>query len=146
MNVQIKLLRDNAKLPTRGSDSAVGYDLYAAPVDNQPIVIKAHGFASIPLGISTSFDDGIGAFIFARSGIACKNGIRPANCVGVIDPDYRGEWQACLRNDSDVDFTVESGMRVAQVVFKQVELPAFERVSELSSSLRGEGGFGSTGK
>lgn len=146
MSYKIKLLRDDAKMPTRGSDFAVGYDLYAAIPDSGTVVIPAHSKQPIPLGISSELPDGVGAFIFARSGIACKSGIRPANCVGVIDPDYRGEWVACLFNDSDTDFTVKTGDRVAQVVFKKVELPELELADVLEDSVRGNGGFGSTGK
>lgn len=146
MKVLFKRVDENAKLPTRGSAQAIGYDVYAYIPNNGSVIVSAHGSEMISLGISAVLPDGVGAFLMARSGLACKHGIRPSNCVGLIDPDYRGEWKMSLRNDTDKDFTITHGDRIGQVVFKRAEFPEFSEVDELPTSDRGEGGFGSTGK
>lgn len=144
--VKIKKLRPTATIPTWESTHAAGADLYA---DNQgspfPIKIKPQETVMVPLGISTEFDPSHAAFIYARSGLASKKGLAPANKVGVIDADYRGEWMVALHNHSHETQYIEHGDRIAQVVFKEVEHPEFVDVEELTETERGEGGFGSTG-
>jgi len=143
--MKIKLLNDLAKLPTRGSDYAAGWDLYAAT--DKEITIYPHETVKVGTGIAIEIPNPswFGA-IFARSGIATKQGLRPANCVGVIDADYRGELIVALHNDSDQTQMVEAGSRIAQlVILPFVDINNFEIVDELSDSERGERGFGSTG-
>lgn len=144
--VKIKKLSPTATIPTWGSKYAAGADLYA---DNQnspfPIKIRPLETVIIPLGFSTEFDPSHAAFIYARSGLASKKGLAPANKVGVIDADYRGEWKVALHNHSDETQYIEHGERIAQVVFKEVEHPEFVDVEELTETERGAGGFGSTG-
>jgi dUTP pyrophosphatase len=142
-NVEIKLLRDNAKIPTRGSERAGGYDLYAA-ID-KPVTVQPHTTEKIGTGISMALpNDTIGA-IFARSGLATKKGLRPANCVGVCDADYRGEYIVALHNDSDIEQTIEPGERIAQLIILPFYPVIFNEVEELTETDRGDGGFGSTG-
>ena len=100
----------------------------------------------IPTGIAISMGrDDVAAFVYARSGLASKHGIAPANCVGVIDSDYRGEIKVALKNHSDREFTVAPGDRIAQMVIAPIAVASFEAVSELDDTERGSGGFGSTG-
>lgn len=151
--MDIKLLRDNAKLPTKGSEYAAGYDLYAATdkvgfddwTTHASIEIQPHETKMIPTGIAIAIPNGMWGGVFARSGLATKQGLRPANCVGVIDSDYRGEIFVALHNDTNEIRYVYDGDRIAQLVF----LPVFDEpwiiVEELDSTSRGEGGFGSTG-
>jgi dUTP pyrophosphatase len=144
--VKIKKLSPTATIPTWGSTHAAGADLYA---DNQGspfhIKIEPQETKLIPLGISSEFDPGHAAFIFARSGLATKKGLAPANKVGVIDADYRGEWMVPLHNHSHQTQYIEHGERIAQVVFKEIERPQFVDTEELTDTERGDGGFGSTG-
>lgn len=151
--MDIKLLRDNANLPTKGSEYAAGYDLYAA-IDkvgfddwttHVPIEIPPHETKMIPTGIAIAIPNGMWGGVFARSGLATKQGLRPANCVGVIDSDYRGEIFVALHNDTNDTRYVYDGDRIAQLVFLPVFDEPFIIVDELDSTDRGEGGFGSTG-
>lgn len=144
--VQIKKLNELAKLPTAGSQYAAGYDLYACTENRADVVIAPHTTAKIGSGIAVALPEGTFGAIFARSGLASKEGLRPANCVGVIDADYRGECIIALHNDSEAERTVHHGDRIAQMVLLPFLPMEFEEVSELSETARGEGGFGSTGK
>lgn len=142
--VNIKKLTDTTKTPTRGSEHAAGYDLYA-DVKNQ-VTISPHETEKIGTGLAIEIPDGYFGAIFARSGLAAKEGLRPANCVGVCDSDYRGEYIVAVHNDSDQPRTIEPGERIAQLVVMPYLAVTFEEVAELTDTNRGEGGFGSTGK
>ena len=133
-----------AQLPTRGSEKAAGYDLYAAL--DKPVIIEPHKTVKIDTGLQFEIPDGYFAAIYARSGIAAKEGLRPANCTGVCDSDYRGNYIVALHNDSDTARTVEPGERIAQMVVIPYLSVSFEESEELSGTERGEGGFGSTGR
>ena len=141
--VPVKRLSSGAKLPTYGSLEAAGADLYACL--EQPVIIEPGASAWISTGIALEIPRGCAGLIYARSGMACKKGLAPANKVGVIDSDYRGEVVVVLHNHGDRPQKVESGERIAQLVITPVLTPAYEEVKELSSSERGAGGFGSTG-
>jgi len=145
VNVKVKKLNVNAKLPTRGSLQAAGYDLYAC-LDSDTFTIKPHETVKIGTGLSIEVPEGYFGGIFARSGLASNKGLRPANCVGVADSDYRGEYIISLHNDSDMSQTITQNERIAQLVILPFLSVAFEEVSELSETKRGDGGFGSTGK
>lgn len=140
--IQIKRLRDTAVIPTRGSEKAAGYDLYAtANYDIAP-----HSTIKVGTGISIALPDNSFGAIFARSGLATKKGLRPANCVGVCDSDYRGEYIVPLHNDTDEMMSIEAGERIAQLIVMPFIPVEFEEVDELDETERGAGGFGSTGK
>lgn len=140
--IQIKRLRDTAVIPTRGSEKAAGYDLYAtANYDIAP-----HSTVKVGTGISIALPDNSFGAIFARSGLATKKGLRPANCVGVCDSDYRGEYIVPLHNDTDEMMSIEAGERIAQLIVMPFIPVEFEEVDELDETERGVGGFGSTGK
>lgn len=141
--IKVKPLRENAILPTYGSDEAAGADLYAC-ID-APITIEPHQTVFIPTGLSMALPKKTGGFIMARSGLACKKGLAPANKVGLIDSDYRGEFMVALHNHSNVAQTIEPKERIAQLVIVPVLTPEYEQVDELDSTQRGAGGFGSTG-
>ena len=144
LEVKIQKAKPNAKLPTWGSVNAAGADLYAC-TDDLVIEIPSHETVMIPLGIKSEFTPGYAAMLYARSGLASKKHLAPANKVGVIDADYRGEWMVALHNHSNQTQIIENGERIAQVVFHEVEHPEFIEVESLSETDRGEGGFGSTG-
>lgn len=144
MEIKIKKLKENAVIPTRGSEKAAGYDLYAA-LDSESIIIKPHETAKIGTGLSIAVPDGYFGAIFARSGLASKKGLRPANCVGVADSDYRGEYIVALHNDTDEERVVENGERIAQLVIMPFLSAEFSLQEELDETERGAGGFGSTG-
>lgn len=149
--LKIKKLHDDTALPTLGSEYAAGYDLYAYLNDeysmgNRRITIPSHGTVKIGTGISMAVPQGYFGAIFARSGLATKQGLRPANCVGVVDCDYRGEVIVALHNDSDTNKIVTHGDRIAQLVLLPYQHMAIKAVAELDETERGEGGFGSTGK
>lgn len=141
-NVKIKKLSPNATIPTYGSPYAAGADLYSAMDE---VVIKPHTTTLIKTGISLELPVGFAGLIYARSGLASKRGLAPANKVGVIDCDYRGEVMVALHNHSNEEQTVARGERIAQLVITPYVTANFEEVDELSSTERGEGGFGSTG-
>ena len=149
IDVKIKLLSDTAKLPTYGSELAAGADLYAdlKPHSNigEPLYIGPHETVKVGTGIACELPEGYCALIFARSGLATKLGLRPANCVGLCDEDYRGEYIVAIHNDSEVERIVEPGERIAQVVFMPYVQANFEVNDELSDTERGDGGFGSSG-
>ncbi|MBS1403152.1 MAG: dUTP diphosphatase [Oscillospiraceae bacterium] len=146
MQVKVKKLRPDATLPRRGSAAAAGYDLYAAPADGQPVDIAPHGTAMIGTGLAFAIPTGYFGGVFARSGLASKQGLRPANCVGVIDADYRGECLVALHNDGDTPRTVQPGDRIAQLVILPFLAAEFDEAEQLDDTARGSGGFGSTGK
>ena len=144
MGVKIKRLRDGAKIPTRGSSAAAGYDLYACP-DKESVTIAPHTSEKIGTGIAVAVPDGYFAAIFARSGLAAKQGLRPSNCVGVADSDYRGEYFISLHNDTDAEKTIHFGDRIAQMVILPYLSVEFSETDTLDETERGAGGFGSTG-
>ena len=143
MEINIKLLNENAKVPARGSEYAAGYDLYAAT--DYDIEIAPHSTVKIGTGISVELPNGTFGAIFARSGLATKKGLRPANCVGVCDSDYRGEYIVPMHNDTDEVMTIASGERIAQLIVMPFVGIEFNIVNELTETKRGDGGFGSTG-
>ena len=143
MEINIKLLNENAKVPTRGSEYAAGYDLYAAT--DYDIEIAPHSTVKIGTGISVELPNGTFGAIFARSGLATKKGLRPANCVGVCDSDYRGEYIVPMHNDTDEVMIIASGERIAQLIIMPFVGIEFNIVDELTETKRGDGGFGSTG-
>ena len=142
--VRVKILREGAKLPTYGTAQAAGADLYACLNDSVTIAPGETFF--VPTGIALEVPVGCAGLIYARSGLACKRGLAPANKVGVVDSDYRGEIHVALHNHGSVSQTVENGDRVAQFVITPVLTPAYEIAEDLSDTLRNQGGFGSTGK
>lgn len=143
MNVSVKKLKEGAILPTYGSPEAAGADLYACL--DEKITIDPGESVFVPTGLSMEIPKGYAGLIYARSGMACKRGLAPANKVGVIDSDYRGEFIVVLYNHGNQAQTVEPGERIAQLVITPVLTPAFTEVDELSDTERSGGGFGSTG-
>ena len=176
MNVNVVLKDSNSKVPTRGSDFAAGYDLYAnlslAPEEivneinvrngdirdaniywvldeksnYQILEIAPHTAVRINTGIAMEIPEGYFGALYARSGISTKYGLRPANCVGVIDSDYRGDIIVVLRNDTAIPQYIKDGDRIAQVVFQKYEEATFNEVENLADTKRGDGGYGSTGR
>ncbi len=144
MKINIKKLNESAKLPERGSAYAAGYDLFAN-IDEE-LQINPHETKMIGTGLSVEITEGYFGGIFARSGLSSKEGLRPANCTGVVDSDYRGEVKVALHNDSDVVRTITKDEKIAQLVVVPFLSIEFNEVDELSDTSRGEGGFGSTGK
>lgn len=143
-SVRVKILKEGAKLPTYGSAQAAGADLYACL--REVVTVAPGETAFIPTGIALEVPVNCAGLIYARSGMACKRGLAPANKVGVVDSDYRGEIIVALHNHGTLAQTVENGERVAQFVITPVLTPAYEAVEELSDTVRAQGGFGSTGK
>ncbi|MGN0487901.1 MAG: dUTP diphosphatase [Ruminococcus sp.] len=145
MEIKIKKLKENAKLPTRATEGSAGMDLYACIEES--LTIKPKELKIIPTGIAIALPDkGVAAFLYARSGLGVKHGICLSNGVGVIDSDYRGEICVGLCNVSDKSYTIKPFERVAQMVIAPVIIPELTEVDSLDSTYRGEGGFGSTGK
>jgi dUTP pyrophosphatase len=144
MKIKVKKLNESAILPTYGSASAAGADLYNLP--GADVVIPAHQTVMIHTGLAMEIPEGYAGFLFARSGIASKRGLAPANKVGVIDSDYRGEFMVALHNHSNIDATIAGGERIAQLCILPVLQAEFLVAEELGETVRGEGGFGSTGK
>ena len=143
MEVKIQKLRPGAVTPRRGSADAAGYDLYAGPADGQCVTIAPHATAMIGTGLALAIPAGYFGGVFARSGLASKQGLRPANCVGVIDADYRGECTVALHNDTDEVRTVAPGDRIAQLVIIATPSITLHNTYELPESSRGAQGFGS---
>lgn len=141
--IRVKKLHPMAKLPTYGSAEAAGADLYACLDD--PMTVKPGESVFVPTGIAMEVPVGCAGLIYARSGLACKRGLAPANKVGVVDSDYRGQIVVVLHNHGQQSQTVEHGERIAQMVITPVITPMYELSDELSDSDRGAGGFGSTG-
>ena len=144
LEVRIKRLDKEAKIPTRRSSQAAGYDLYAK-TDSAVQEIRPGETAKVGTGIAAEIPDGYFGAVFARSGLATKKGLRPANCVGVIDSDYRGEIFVPLHNDSGEIQTIADGDRIAQLIILPYLTVDFSETDELSETERGAGGFGSTG-
>lgn len=145
LEIKIKKLSEKAIIPMHQNAFAAGADLYACIEDDEPITIKPGLTKMIKTGISMEIPEGFTGYIFARSGLACKKGLAPANKVGVIDPDYRGEIMVALYNQSNKDHYVSNGDRIAQIVFLPRWYASFVEVDELTNTDRGDGGFGSTG-
>lgn len=143
-NVKIQKLHPQAQIPRYGSEYSAGADLCA--LLDEPKVLKPGETAMIPTGLAVEIPEGFAGLIFARSGLACKSGLAPANKVGVIDADYRGEVKVALLNHSAEERVVNPGDRIAQLVITPFLKAVFQESQELSSTDRGEGGFGSTGK
>jgi dUTP pyrophosphatase len=141
--VCIKILDDNATLPTYGSTDAAGADMYANI--NESETFKPHETKFIKTGVAMAIPKGLMGLIFARSGLASKRGLAPANKVGVVDSDYRGEILVALHNHTDQEQSIEPGERIAQMVFVPYVKGIFDVVDNLEETARGSGGFGSTG-
>ena len=140
--VKIKVLNEDAIIPTRGSEKAAGYDLYSTKNET----IMPHETVKIGTGLAIQPPKGYFGAIFARSGLATKFGVRPGNCTGVADEDYTGEYIVALHNDSCDPVSIKEGDRIAQLVFLPYLNAEFTEVEELDNTDRGDGGFGSTGK
>lgn len=143
-SIPVKFLRTGAVLPTYGSAEAAGADLYAC-LEN-PVTVGPGETVFVPTGIALEVPRGCAGLIYARSGMACKRDLAPANKVGVVDSDYRGEIIVALHNHGQVFQTVEHGERIAQFVITPVLTPAYEIAEVLTDTVRSTGGFGSTGK
>lgn len=141
--MKIKKLNDLAHTPTRGSEQSAGWDLYAAT--SYDIIIQPGQTVKIGTGIAVEIPSDHFGGIYARSGLATKQGLAPANKVGVIDSDYRGELIVALHNSSDIDQVVTAGSRIAQLIIQPYTSVSLEEVNDLSDTDRGSGGFGSTG-
>ncbi len=142
--IKVRKLNEKAILPTYGSCEAAGADLYACL--DEPVTVMPGESAWVPTGLSMEIPKGCAGLIYARSGLACKRGLAPANKVGVIDSDYRGPVTVVLFNHGKEPQTIVHGERIAQMVITPVLTPAYEEAEVLSDTDRGEGGFGSTGK
>ena len=142
--IKVKKLNQKAVIPTQGSEAAAGYDLYACL--DQPISIAPHETVKIGTGIAIALPDDYWGAIYARSGLATKEGMRPANCTGVIDPDYRGEVIVAVHNDSYHVRTVKPRERIAQFILHERFSCDWVEVEKLNETERGNGGFASTGK
>ena len=142
-DVRIKKLRENAVVPTYGSEFAAGADLYAAV--EEAVTIEANETKLIPTGLAMEIPVGYAGLVYARSGLASKRGLAPANKVGVIDSDYRGEVMVALHNHGTEAQTIEAGERIAQMVIAPYVTANFILSDSLDDTVRGEGGFGSTG-
>ena len=144
IDVKIKKLNENAKIPTYGTEFSAGADIYAC-IDEDVKILPGET-ATIKTGISVEAPEGFMLLVFARSGLSIKQGLAPANKVGVVDSDYRGEVIVALHNHSGEAKVVSNGDRVAQMVFVPYFKANFEETTSLSNTARGAGGFGSTGK
>ena len=144
MNVKIKKLYPNARMPFYGTEFSAGADLCACL--NETVTLQPNETRMISIGIAAELPIGYAGLIFARSGLASKRGLAPANKVGVVDSDYRGEWFVPMLNHSDVPQTIEPGERIAQLVITPYLTAKFIESEDLSETVRGLGGFGSTGK
>lgn len=144
MDVRFKRLNDLAKIPTRGSKFSAGYDLYAAT--DKDVQIPPHSTVKIGTGLAMDLPSGYFGAIVARSGIATKRGLRPANALGVCDEDYKGEYIVALHNDTTETKTVQAGERIGQLILLPYQTIDFKEVDELHDTERSIGGFGSTGE
>ena len=142
--IRVKYLREGAHLPTYGSGAAAGADLYACL--DAPVTIAPGETFWVPTGIALEVPEGCAGLIYARSSMGTKRGLAPANKVGVVDSDYRGEIRVVLLNHSSENQTLSPGERIAQLIITPVLTPPYEPAEELSDTDRGTGGFGSTGK
>ncbi len=143
MKVNIKKLNENAIIPTYGTEFSAGADLYNLP--GEAVKIPAHSTVLLHTGLAIEIPEGYVGLIFARSGLASKRGLAPANKVGVIDSDYRGEWMVAMHNHTDEEGAVDGGERIAQMLIVPFIKADFVLAEELSATDRGAGGFGSTG-
>lgn len=143
MKINVKKLNEKAIMPSYGSEFAAGADLYAC-IESE-VTVAPHATVMIPTGIAIELPVGYGGFIYARSGLASKRNLAPANKVGVVDCDYRGEVKVALHNHGETAQTIAVGERVAQLVVAPYITAQFEEAEELSETVRGAGGFGSTG-
>lgn len=141
--IYFKKLDPTAQMPRYGTEFAAGADLYACM--DEPLTIASGGTEFVHTGLAVEIPAGLVGLVYARSGLACKKGLAPANKVGVIDSDYRGEIVVALHNHSSEDITIEAGERVAQMVIAPYVFAQYEEVQELEGTVRGDGGFGSTG-
>ena len=144
MNIKVKKLKPDATVPTMGSKFAAGADLYSA--EDADVVIEPSETKFIGTGLAMEIPEGYVGLVYARSGLACKRGLAPANKVGVVDSDYRGEIKVALHNHGKEAQTVERGERIAQMVIAPYLSVNYEEADALSETERGEGGFGSTGR
>lgn len=144
MNIKVKKLKPGATVPTMGSKFAAGADLYSA--EDADVVIEPGETKFIGTGLAMEIPEGYVGLVYARSGLACKRGLAPANKVGVVDSDYRGEIKVALHNHGKEAQTVEKGERIAQIVIAPYLSVNYEEADALSETERGEGGFGSTGR
>lgn len=142
--ISVKRLHPQAQLPTYGTPEAAGADLYACLEES--LVIEPGETVFVPTGLALEVPKGCAGLVYARSGLACKQGLAPANKVGVIDSDYRGEIRVVLHNHGKTPQTISHGQRIAQLIITPVLTPAYEEAEELTDTGRGSGGFGSTGK
>ncbi len=142
--LNIKKLDEKAKIPVYGTEEAAGFDLYG--INEEEVTIKAHETVLIKTGLGMEIPKGYAGLIFARSGLATKKGLAPANCVGIVDADYRGEVMVALHNHTNEDKTIEPFERIAQMVIMPYLKVNFQEVQELTDTKRGNNGFGSTGK
>lgn len=142
--IRVKILRPGATLPAYGTAEAAGADLTACL--EAPVTIEPGQTAFIPTGIALEVPTGCAGLVYARSGMACKQGLAPANKVGVIDSDYRGEIMVALHNHGSAARSIEPGQRIAQLLITPVLTPPYEEADTLSDTARDAGGFGSTGK
>ena len=142
MKVNIKKLDERAVIPTYGTEYSAGADLYSI----EAVTVEPHKTVLVHTGLALEIPEGYAGLIFARSGLACKRGLAPANKVGVIDADYRGEIMVALHNHTEAPVSIDAGERVAQLAIMPFLKAEFELASELSDTVRGAGGFGSTGK
>lgn len=141
--INVKKLKENATLPTYGSEYAAGADLYACM--DEALVIAPHETVMVHTGLAMEIPEGYAGLIYPRSGMASKRHLAPANKVGVVDPDYRGEFMVALHNHSDIPQRLEPGERMAQLVITPFLTADFTVVEELNETVRGIGGFGSSG-
>ena len=142
INIKIKLLNENAKVPNKKHELDIGYDLYS---DNE-YLLKAHSVTMVHLGISIELPNNVGGFVLPRSGLSSQHLIAPINSPGLIDPGYIGELMVPLMNYSNIDYTVERNERIAQLVAINTQIIKFQQVDDHDASDRSTGGFGSTGK
>lgn len=142
--IRVKKIKENAIMPTYGSAEAAGADLYACL--DAPVTIQPGETVFVPTGLAMEIPRGYAGLIYARSGLACKRGLAPANKVGVVDSDYRGEFMIVLHNHGTDSQIIEHGERIAQLVITPVYTPGFVETDDLTETERSSGGFGSTGK
>ncbi len=143
-SIRVKLLKEGARLPSYGTAGAAGADLYACLPES--VTVAPGETAFVPTGIALEVPEGCAGLIYARSGLACKRGLAPANKVGVVDSDYRGEIIVALHNHGSEAQTIATGERIAQFLITPVLTPTYEVTEELSGTVRDQSGFGSTGK
>jgi dUTP pyrophosphatase len=147
MSIKFKKLDPRAVTPTRATDFSAGFDLSAlVPKGTGSVCIPPQESRMIPTGIAFEIPEGHVGLLFGRSGLGCKSNLRPANCVGVIDSDYRGEVKVCLYNDSNKHALITDSLRIAQMVIVPCSMDVLEEVDDLNDTVRGDNGFGSTGK